>query len=154
MWHDLRTGPALEMMLSTAKTLFGLCLGLIAFAQARASCPVATVIVMGKVEQIGRHATVRVQLIYSKDEHEESAEATLDGNSFNITVEFLTQSRKPLLLGNLRERCDRRPKTVVVTLTEEGRQYDQLSLDVAREFKKTDPDTYTARSEIVLGAKP
>jgi hypothetical protein len=131
------------------------CLCLVASAPVRAECPVGTVIVKGRVEHVARNATVRVQLVYSKDEHQESAEATLDRDRFSIPVEFLTQSRKPVLLGTLREKCDRRPTEVIVTLSAGDQRFDQLSLDLTREFKKVDVNTYAARSEVVLhGAQP
>ncbi len=40
---------------------------------------------------------------------------TLEDESFRIQIPFLTQSRGPVLgIGN--PKCDRKPKTVVVTL--------------------------------------
>jgi len=46
----------------------------------------------------------------------ESGDVTVEGGSFRIQIPFLTQSRAPVLIGTLLEKCDRKPKTVVVTL--------------------------------------
>jgi hypothetical protein len=39
-------------------------------------------------------------------------------------------------MGTFREKCDREPKTVVVILIEADREYDRVSLDLAKDFKK------------------
>ena len=72
--------------------------------------------------------------------------------NFTIRISFLTQSRAPVLMGNLMEKCDKKPKTVVVTLLEgdQNQEYDRVSLDLERDFKMADPSAYTPRSEIVL----
>ena len=90
-----------------------------------------------------------MQLIY-RQKVGDSTEATLDTASFRIVIPFLTQSRAPALIGNFREKCDRKPETVVVTLIEGDREYDRVSLDLAKDFKKTDSSSYTLRSEMLL----
>jgi|HubBroStandDraft_6_1064221.scaffolds.fasta_scaffold09709_3 hypothetical protein len=47
-----------------------------------------------------------------------------------------TQSHAAALIGAFREKCDRKPKTVVLTLIEADRDYDRVSLDLAKDFKK------------------
>ena len=66
----------------------------------------------------------------------DSAEVTLDRGSFRLAIPFLTQSHAGVLIGTFREKCDRKPKTVVVTLIEADREYDRVSLDLAKDFKK------------------
>ncbi|MFZ0770982.1 MAG: hypothetical protein WCA49_22970 [Candidatus Sulfotelmatobacter sp.] len=119
-----------------------------------ASCPVDEVIVSGRVENAPVKGSVRVQLVYPNHKAGDSAEATLDRGSFRIEIPFLTQSRAPVLMGTLREKCDRKPETVVVTLVEADQEYDRISLDLAKDFKKEDPSAYALRSEILLHGPP
>ena len=53
-------------------------------------------------------------------------------------------------MGELREKCDRKPKTVVITLVAGDQEYDRISLDFANDFKMADPSAYVLRSEVVL----
>jgi hypothetical protein len=57
-------------------------------------------------------------------------------------------------MGRFREKCDRKPETVVVTLIEADREYDQVSLDLAKDFKMADSGAYALRSEILLHGPP
>jgi hypothetical protein len=113
--------------------------------------------VNGRVENAPRNGIVRVQLVYPKQKQEmgESGDVTVEGGAFRIQIPFLTQSRAPGLLG-IREKCARKPKTVVVTMVEADqkgeREYDRLSLDLARHFKMADPSAYALRSAILLPA--
>jgi hypothetical protein len=124
-----------------------------AFSHAR--CSVDVVIVNGRVEHAPRNGIVRVQLVYPKQKQEmgESGDVTVEGGSFRIQIPFLTQSRAPGLLG-IREKCDRKPGTVVVTLMESDQEYDRVSLDLAKDFKMADPSAYALRSEILLHGPP
>src|SRR6202790_1589023 len=128
-----------------------------AFSHAR--CSVDVVIVNGRVEHAPRKGIVRVQLVYPKQKQEmgESGDVTIEGGSFRIQIPFLTQSRAPGLLG-VREKCDRKPETVVVTLMEADQErdheYDRVSLDLAKDFKMTDPSAYALRSEMMLPGWP
>jgi len=128
-----------------------------AFSHAR--CSVDVVIVNGRVEHAPRRGVVRVQLVYPKQKQEmgESGDVTIEGGSFRIQIPFLTQSRAPGLLG-VREKCDRKPETVVVTLVEADQErdheYDRVSLDLAKDFKMADPSAYALRSEILLRGSP
>ena len=119
---------------------------------AYAWCGTDVVIVRGRVERPPRSASVRVQLVYSKQKRGESGEVTVENGKLTIQIPFLTQSRAPVLIGSLMEKCDRKPKTVVVTLLEgdQNQEYDRVSLDLAKDFKMADPSAYTPRSEIVL----
>jgi hypothetical protein len=123
-------------------------------------CPVDVVIVNGRVENAPRNGIVRVQLVYPKQKQKmgESGDVTVEGGSFRIQIPFLTQSRAPVLIGNLLEKCDRKPKTVFVTLVEADqeseREYDRVSLDLARDFKMADPSAYALRSAILLHGPP
>jgi hypothetical protein len=120
----------------------------------RASCSVDIVIVNGQVEHSPPKATVRVQLVYPNQNMGESGDVTVEGGSFRIEIPFLTQSRAPVLGGSLREKCDRKPKTVVVTLIEADQEYDRVSLDLAKDFKMADPSAYALRSQILLHGPP
>jgi len=116
------------------------------------ACDIDVIIVKGRVEHAPRSASVRVQLIYSKQLRGESGEDTVANDTFQLQIPFLTESRAPVLVGRLLEKCDRKPKTVVVTLVEGDPQqeYDRVSLDFAKDFKMADSSAYTLRSEIVL----
>ena len=144
------------MMYGAGKALAGI-LAVCAFASgalSHAQCSVDVVIVNGRVEHAPRNASVRVQLVYPKQKKGELGETTLEGGSFRMQIPFLTQSRAPVLIGNLLEKCDRKPETVVVTLVEADQEYDHVSLDLARDFTLADPSAYAPRSEIVLHGKP
>ena len=119
---------------------------------AHAWCGTDVVIIKGRVERSPRRAMVRVQLVFSKQKLGESGEVTVENGKFTIQIPFLTQSRAPVLIGSLMEKCDRKPKTVVVTLLErdQNQEYDHVSLDLATDFKLADPTAYAPRSEIVL----
>ncbi len=104
----------------------------------------------GRVEHAPPKAKVRVELVYAKEQVGDSGEATLENETFSIPIEFLTQSRRPVLMGSLREKCDRKPKTVVITLVEDDQELDRVSLDFAKDFRMADPTAYALRSEAVL----
>ena len=150
------------MIYGAFKTLAGiLSIGTIfSGAFSHAWCPVDGVIVNGRVENAPRNGIVRVQLVYPKQKQKmgESGDVTVESGSFRIQIPFLTQSRAPVLIGTLLEKCDRKPKTVVVTLVEadqEGeREYDRVSLDLARNFTMADPSAYALRSAILLHGPP
>jgi hypothetical protein len=113
------------------------------------TCAVDVVIVKGRVDLPPGNAVVRVQLVYAKEVAGESGEATIENGGFNIPIEFLTQSRRPVVNGLL-EKCSRRPKTVIVKLLEGDHEYDSVSLDFAKDFKMADSSAYTLRSALVL----
>jgi hypothetical protein len=140
------------MIFSAAKTLTSIItVALITCAFAHALCSVDVVIVKGRVAHAPSIAKVRVQLVYAKDMAGESGEATIENGTFSIPIEFLTQSRRPVVNGIL-EKCNRGPRTVIVTLVESDgdHEYDRVSLDFAKDFKMADPSAYTLRSELVL----
>jgi hypothetical protein len=137
------------MLVGAAKTLrsiLNIALMTCTFAHA---CSVYQVMVRGRVDHASSNAKVRVQLVYSRDMPGELGEVTVENGTFSIPILFLTQSRRPVL-SNLREKCDRKPKTVVITLVESDQEYDRVSLDFAKDFKMADPSAYTLRSELVL----
>jgi hypothetical protein len=80
----------------------------------------------------------------------ESGEVTVENGRFSIPIEFLTQSRRPVVNGIL-EKCGRRPNPVIVTLvkSDEDHEYDHVSPDFAKNFKMADPSAYALRSEVV-----
>jgi hypothetical protein len=120
----------------------------------RAMCPVDEIVVSGRVEDAPVKGSVRVQLLYPNYKAGDSAEVTLDRGSFRLEIPFLTQSHAAVLIGTFREKCDRKPKTVVVTLIEADREYDRVSLDLAKDFKMADSSAYSLRSEILLHGPP
>ncbi len=141
------------MGLGAAKILTrALFFGLIACTLGHAMCPVDVVVVKGRIEHLPDNAAVRVQLVYPGNLGGDTGEATSVDVNFTVPVEFITQSRRPLLVGTFREKCDRKPETVIVTLVgrDPAHEYDRVSLDLARDFKKTDSNTYRLKSEIVL----
>jgi hypothetical protein len=118
-------------------------------------CSVDEVIVSGRVDRAPNNARVRVQLIYSKSVSGESGDVTVENGQFSIPIQFLTQSRGPVINGYF-EKCARRPKTVIVKLTnsDQSHEYGTVSLDFAKDFKTTGSDTYTLRSQLLLDGSP
>lgn len=137
-------------MSAVTKTLIrllgsGLALGVIACAQ----CPVDTVIIKGRVVDSGdAHPTVRVQLVYPKQRPGEAGEVTVENGRFQIPIEFVTMQSS--IFSNLPKKCGRKPKTVIITLLENGRESDQVFLDFAKNFRMVDASAYALRSEVVL----
>jgi hypothetical protein len=120
-------------------------------AFSRAECLLDMIMVKGQVEHAPRQATVRIQLIYPKDKIGESGDVSVDDRSFRIRVPFFTQSRAPFLNGIIPpEKCARKPNTVVVSLMDNGQEYDRVSLDMAKDFKKINSSDYALRSEVLL----
>ena len=115
---------------------------------AGAQCPVETVVVKGRVENANAHSMVRVQLVYPKEKRGESGEVTVEDGGFQIPVEFVTGQSS--IFRNLPARCNRKPKTIVITLLENDQELDELDLDFTRDFKMADPSAYTLRSDLVL----
>ena len=118
-------------------------------------CAAEVVIVKGRVENPPRNASVRVRLFYAKKQQEqlgESGEVTVENGRFTIQIPFLTQSREAVIFASLRDKCNRKPKTVVVTLLEgdQNEERDRVSLDMAKDFTKADASAYIPRSEVVL----
>jgi hypothetical protein len=148
-------------VLSRVAKILGSILSVALFACAftHAECSVDVVMVRGRVDHAPDNAIVRVQLVYGKDVAADLGDVTVDRGKFSIPIEFLTQSRRPLVNG-FGEKCNRRPKTVIVTLVKSGQdhEYDRVSLDFAKDFKTTYSNTYfTLRSELVLdgsGVRP
>ena len=124
---------------------------LISCAFAHAGCSVDVVMVRGRVDRPPSDAKVRVQLVYSGDVAGESGEVTVEDGRFSIPIDFLTQSRRPVVNG-IPEKCGRRPKTVIVTLlgSDQGHEYDRVSLDFAKDFRMADPTAYALRAALVL----
>ena len=119
----------------------------------RAECPIDTIIVNGHVENAPRKGIVKVQLIYPKGRIGESGDVTFEDGSFRIPILFFTQSRAHahFLNGSIPpDKCTRKPKTIVVSLIANDQEYDRVSLDMAKDFKKIEPSTYVLRSEILL----
>ena len=140
------------MRFGTAKTFVGIfSIVIIAGTMAHALCRVDDVVVKGRVDHAPPKAKVRVQLIYAKGLMGESGEATIENGAFSIAIEFLTQSRRPVINGVL-EKCSRRPSIVVVTLVENNREHDvdRVTMDFAKDFVMADPSAYRLRSELVL----
>jgi hypothetical protein len=144
------------MIYGAIKSLVGVLSICTISAGAFSQCSVDVVIVNGRVEHAPRKGIVRVQLVYPKQKQKmgESGEVTVEGGSFRIQIPFLTQSRAPVLIGTLLEKCDRKPKAAIVTLMEGDQEYDRVSLDLAKDFKMADPSAYALRSEILLHGPP
>jgi hypothetical protein len=96
------------MLFGAAKTLSSiLSVVLITSTFAPALCSVDDVIVRGRVDHAPRNARVRVQLVYARDLPGESGDVTIENGTFSIPIDFLTQSRRPVVNGIL-EKCSRR----------------------------------------------
>lgn len=136
-------------MLSRPRTLMLL---VVATYGAAAQCPVDTIIVKGRVENAPPDAKVQVRLVYAKDKPGESVQTTVADGNFRMSVEFLTQSSRPLL-ANLKPKCERKPRSVVFTLFEGDQQRDELTLDFPHDFRMTDPTAYSPQSDVVLKSR-
>lgn len=144
------------------------CICLMLCSLLQAQCPVNSVVIKGRVEHAPRNASVRVLLLYPPDRHGknppgtdmqnnerpgESAEAILDGDTFTIPVEFLTNDNRTEM--TFKSKCNRQPQTIVVTLKrsdspDSDQDLDRVSFDFPREFKSDDSRHYTLRSDLVL----
>ena len=140
------------MSLAAAKTLSSLVtFVLITYTFVHAVCPVDQVIVNGTVDHAPSNAKIHVQLVYPRGMPGDAGEVTVENGKFSLPVDFLTQSRAPIVNGAL-EKCNRRPRTVIVTLVgdNEEREYDRVTLDFARDFKRADSSSYVVRSAIAI----
>ncbi len=117
-----------------------------------AQCPVDALKVNGRVESASSESKVRVQLVYPRNRPGESGEVSVQDGKFQIPIEFFTAESS--LFSNLPKKCGRKPKTVVVTLLENGEESDQVTLNFARAFKMTDASAYGLRSDLVLKGRP
>jgi hypothetical protein len=115
-------------------------------------CDTDMVIIRGRVEYPPPSAVVRVQLVYAKQQYGESGDVTVESGKFTIQIPFFTQSRAPVLMGSLGEKCDRKPTLVIVTLMndDQSQEFDRVSLDFKKDFKMADRSAFAPRSEIVL----
>jgi len=129
---------------ATAVTLFVI----VSVALSAAACPTGSVVVKGRVENPPADAVVRVELIYSQRQVEDSADTTLESPSFTIKVPFYTQSRGSIV-GFL-EKCNRKPKTVIVSLLQGDEEHDSKTFDLVKDFDSPFPNAYTLRSPLVL----
>lgn len=118
-------------------------------ALASAACPTGFVVVKGRVENPAARSVVRVELIYSHRQAEDSAETALENASFTLKVPFFTQSRGPVVDGLL-EKCDRKPKTVIVRLLQGGEVLDSKTLYLVKDFDWPFPNAYMLRLPLVL----
>lgn len=117
----------------------------------RAECSIDTIIVSGRVEHAPRKGIVKVQLVYPKGRIGESGDVTVVDGTFRIPILFFTQSRAPSLNWSIPpEKCARKPKTIVVSLMANDQEYDRISLDMLKDFKKIELSAYVLRSEILL----
>ena len=120
-------------------------------AVACAQCPVDTILVRGRVENPAPGSKIRVQLFYSNDQAGPSAETTPDNGDFRLPIEFLTQSSRPLL-SNIKPKCDRKPRTVVIKLIGKEQEYAEVVLKFPKDFRQSDPTAYTPQVDVVLRA--
>jgi len=102
-------------------------------------CSVDDVLVRGRVDHAPSSAEVHVQLVYARDMSGESGDAPVENGTFSISIDFLTQSRKPFVVNGILEKCNRRPRTVIVRLVErdQDHEYDRVTLDFAKDFRMT-----------------
>jgi hypothetical protein len=117
----------------------------------QAVCPVDQIILNGTVHHAPRNAKVRIQLVYPKNMPGDAGEVTVEDGMFRFPLDFLTQSRGPIINGAF-EKCNRRPRIVIATLADGDQEYDRVVLDVAKDFKMADTTTYILRSAVRLGA--
>jgi hypothetical protein len=144
------------MVHSASKVLAGILSIFAISSSAFSQCSVDVVIVSGRVERATRKGIVRVQLVFPKQKQKlgESGEVTVEGGFFRLQIPFLTQSPAPALFGSVLEKCERKPKTVFVTLREADKEDDRVSLDLAKDFRMVDTSAYALRSEILLQGPP
>jgi hypothetical protein len=62
-----------------------------------------------------------------------------------------SRARAHFLNGSIPpDKCTRKPTTIVVSLIANDQEYDSVSLDMAKDFKKIELSAYALRSEILL----
>lgn len=120
---------------------------------ASAECPVDEVMVKGRVENRPDNGKVRVELVYPNHMPGESGDTNLDDARFKLPVDFLTRIHSRRTFGG---KCDRRPKSVVVTLIGDtpDTEYDRVSLDFSKDFVAADPSTFIVRADVILNGSP
>ena len=125
---------------------------LAACASAQPVCPVDEIIVKGHMDHPPSNAKVRLQLMYAKNMPGEAGDITPESDTFTLPVDFLTQSRQPIVNGSF-GKCGRKPTDVIVTLLDgkTDREYDRISLNFVKDFKKTDPSTYVKFDVVLKG---
>jgi len=121
-----------------------------ALAFSHAVCPVDEVHIQGRVDHPPINARVRVVLIYGQHVVGESSDIAIDRNEFRLAVDFLTQSRKPIVNGSF-EKCKRRPTSVIVSLIDsDTHEYDRAVFDFVRDFTRADRTVWVLRPEVLL----
>jgi hypothetical protein len=78
---------------------------------------------------------------------------TVEDGPFRIPILFFTQSRARahVLNGSIPpDKCTRKPKTIAVSLIANDQEYDRVSFDMDKDFKKIELSAYALRSEILL----
>lgn len=118
---------------------------------ALAKCAVGLVVAKGHVEHAPDNAKVLVQLFFAHMRKGESGEASLKGSEFAIPVKFFTLSHGGIL-GEFLERCERKLKSVIVTLVSNDRsqEFDRLTLKLLTDFNEIESLNYASKAEIVL----
>jgi len=142
------------MYLVSTKTLRSILVFLLSSCTAAlAVCPVDEVVVKGHVIDPPSNAKVLVQLVYANNVVGESGDTTLDGEKFTLPLDFLTESRRPIVNRSF-GKCSRRPTTVIVRLAggENSHSYDTVSLDFAKDFRLIYGGTYALKSDLVLNS--
>jgi hypothetical protein len=119
--------------------LVSLALPLVWSIPSYAACPTAMVIIKGRVENAPQNAIVRMQLLYLRDQASDSGDVTVESGRFTLKVPFYTQSRGPSING-LFEKCNRKPKGVIVSLIVGDHEYDRVSLDFSKDFTDSIPE--------------
>ena len=118
IWHDEAVFSLISIKTVSPTLIFALS----ACTLAVAVCPVDEVIVRGRVVRPPHNAKVLVQLLYAKNVVGESGDTTLENENFTLPLDFLTQSRQPIINGSF-EKCARRPVTVIVRLVDDSQNH-------------------------------
>ena len=96
---------------------------------------------------------MRIELLYPRSKVGESDTLILSGSSFRSRITFLTQSRAPKLMGELFEKCDRKPNQVSVAVMIGEQPIDHVTLNVGKDFTVPYVGELATREDVVLHGK-
>jgi len=113
-------------------------------------CSVKSILVKGTVEDPPSGASVNVELVYERGLIGESDHLILDGPAFRTRIAFSTQSRSADLMGHAIGKCGRKPTRVIVTLLDDDKEVDRVTLRVPEDLTQSDSTELATRSDVVL----
>jgi hypothetical protein len=114
------------------------------------ACSAKSIFVKGRVEDPPPGAAVSVELVYERGLVGESDHLMLDGPAFRTRITFSTQSRSVDLMGHAIGKCARKPTRVIVTLLDDDKEVDRVTLRVPEDLTQSDSTELSTKSDVVL----